>query len=133
MIQCSSDFGFSLEWSWGSGQGNQPNSLQSAILAWQYVCVCVQDAVRPSLLSVRAANPEAVVPSTRTSKAAASSSGGAENEDTVTVGTEVLSNLVQTIELLKMEVAALKGERPRKKASAEDNDSVTSFSMAGSL
>ena len=77
--------------------------------------------------------PRGTMPSTRTSKAAASSSGGAENEDTVTVGTEVLSNLVQTIELLKMEVAALKGERPRKKASAEDNDSVTSFSMAGSL
>eukprot|EP00439_Symbiodinium_sp_Y106_P072175 s267_g13.t1 len=77
--------------------------------------------------------PRGTMTSTRTSKAAASSSGGAENEDTVTVGTEVLSNLVQTIELLKMEVAALKGERPRKKASAEDNDSVTSFSMAGSL
>ena len=52
-------------------------------------------------------------------------------EETVQVGTEVLANLVQTIEMLKCEVATLKGERPRKKQSSEDSDA--SFSLAGSL
>ncbi|CAE7420984.1 RE1 [Symbiodinium sp. CCMP2592] len=52
-----------------------------------------------------------------------------EDSDTVTVGTEMLANLVQTIESLKVEVATLKGERPRKKAVADEGDSTPS--MAG--
>ena len=66
------------------------------------------------------------------SKAASSSSAAVEDPNTVTVGTEVLTNLVQTIENLKEEMATLKGERPRKKASGEDAESTTSFSLAGS-
>ncbi|CAE7864870.1 RE1 [Symbiodinium sp. KB8] len=65
------------------------------------------------------------------SKAASSSSAAVEDPNTVTVGTEVLTNLVQTIENLKEEMATLKGERPRKKASGEDAESTTSFSLAG--
>ena len=59
-----------------------------------------------------------------------------EDANTVTVGTEILANLVQTIETLKMEVATLKGERPRKKAVADEGDStpsMTGFSMTSSM
>ena len=56
-----------------------------------------------------------------------------EDNDKVTVDASKLALMVETIEMLKAEVATLKGERPRKKATAEEVESVTSFSMAGSV
>ncbi|CAE7221517.1 Faim2 [Symbiodinium microadriaticum] len=73
--------------------------------------------------------------SVKKTPATSSSSGIMESEDNdkVTVEAAKLAIMVETIETLKAEVASLKGERPRKKATAEEVESVTSFSMAGSV